>query len=311
VKVFVTGATGVLGQPTLRLLLARKHQVTALVRNESGARRVSDLGAAPLVADLFEPDSIRTGMEGAESVLHLATAIPKKGAPSSRDWAMNDRIRTEGTRNLLNAAPELALRSFVLQSVAYLYGDTRGEWRREDDPLPRKVSRSVRSAVEMESHALAEYKVNATPVVILRGASFYAPTAYSTRAMLNALQDRRFPIIGSGEQYWHWVYVDDMARAVVLAAEHPAPGEIFNVADDWAFHAGDGINYLAAQLHAPAPFRMSKLLARAMGGEAAGFLAQSARYRADKIKKMLGWTPLYPTYREGFAEIFRQMGKRV
>jgi nucleoside-diphosphate-sugar epimerase len=129
--------------------------------------------------------------------------------------------------------------------------------------------------------------------------------------MLDAIKQRRLPIIGSGSQYWHWIYVDDMARACVLAAEHPAPGEIFNVADDWAFHAADGMNYMAAQLNAPAPIKMTALLARALGGSTAALLAQSARYRTDKIKKMLGWSPVYPTYREGMAEVFRQMGKRV
>ncbi len=310
-KIFVTGGTGVLGQPTVRLLVARGHQVTALVRNETRAQLVTELGATPLIGDLFDANFVRLAMEGAESVLHLATAIPKRSAPTAQDWALNDRIRREGTQNLLNAAAKQQTRSFVIQSVAFLYGDTRGEWKREDDPLPRKVARTLQSAVEMEANAMAEYTINETPVVILRGALFYAPHAYSTRSMLDAIKARRLPIIGSGEQYWHWVYADDMARAVVLAAEHPAPGEIFNVADDWAFHAKDGLNYIAAHLNAPAPFKMSVLLAQIFAGSTATFFAQSARYRTDKIKKMLGWSPKYPTYREGFAEIFRQMGKRI
>lgn len=269
------------------------------------------MGAMPVIGDLFDANFVRVATEDAQSILHLATAIPKKAVTGSQDWVMNDRIRREGTQNLLNAAQRRPLRSFVLQSVSFLYGDTGGEWKSEDDPLPRKPARTLRSAVEMEANALAEYKINSTPVVILRGAMFYAPTAYSTRAMIDGIQHRRLPIIGSGDQYWHWVYVDDMARAVVLAAEHPAPGEIFNVADDWAFHAADGLNYLAAALNAPAPFKMTALLAKTIGGSTANFFAQSARYRTDKIKKMLGWSPKYPTYREGFAEIFRQMGKRV
>jgi nucleoside-diphosphate-sugar epimerase len=311
VKILVTGGTGVLGLPTLRLLIARKHQVTALVRSEQSAQTVAGLGATPLLGSLFDPNFVRAAMEGVDSVMHLATSIPKKPNPGAQDWTMNDRIRGEATQHLLNAAQHRPLRSFVLQSIAFLYGDTRGEWKREDDPLPRKIKGPVKSAAEMEANALAEYKINGTPVVILRGATFYGPTAYNTRTMLDAIKQRRLPIIGSGDQYWHWIYVDDMARACVLAAEHPAPGEIFNVADDWAFHAADGMNYIAAQLNAPAPFKMTALLAQAIGGSTAIFLAHSARYRTDKIKKMLGWSPVYPTYREGLAEIFRQMGKRV
>jgi hypothetical protein len=70
------------------------------------------------------------------------------------------------------------------------------------------------------------------------------------------------------------------------------------------------MNYMAAALNAPAPFKMTVALARVLGGGTAGFLAQSARYRTDKLKKMLGWAPKYPTYREGLAEVFKQMGKR-
>ncbi len=308
-RIFVTGGTGVLGQPTIRLLVARGHQVSALARDETRAHILRDAGAAPCVGDLFDAAFIRAATRDADSVLHLASAFPKKAAPGAKDWALNDRIRLEGTRNLLNAAQTRALHSFVLPSVAFLYGDARGAWKREDDPLPRHIARPQQSAVEMERNALAEYRAHETPVVILRAASFYGPTAYHTRAMLHALQRRRLPIIGSGNQYWHWLYVDDMARACALAAEHPAPGEIFNVADDWAFHAADGLNYIAAQLNAPAPFKMTTPLARALIGNAA-FLAQSARYRTDKIKKMLGWAPKYPTYREGIAEILRALGQR-
>ncbi len=291
--------------------MARGHTVTVLVRRQARAQLVRELGATPLLGDLFDANCIRAAVANADSVLHLATAIPKRAAPRASDWAVNDRIRREGTRLILNAAQDRPLHSLVIQSVAFLYGDTRGEWRREDDPLPRNVHRTLKSAVEMEGAALAAYQAYETPIVILRGGSFYAPGAYSTRGMLDALRHRRLPIIGSGDQYWHWIYADDMARAVVLAAEHPAPGEIFNVADDWPFHAAELLNYVAAQLNAPAPFKLSVLLARLLGGSTTEFLARSARYRTDKIKKMLGWTPKYPTYREGFAEIFRQMGKRV
>ncbi|OQY97420.1 MAG: hypothetical protein B6D41_03530 [Chloroflexi bacterium UTCFX4] len=310
-NIFMTGGSSVVGQPTLRLLAARGHRVTALTRAETRAQSLRDAGATPCIGDLFDQDFIRAATRGADSVLHLATASPQKASFGGNAWALHDRLCSEGTRNLLSALQEQPLHSFVIQSDAFLYGDTRGAWKHEDDPLPRKLARQRQATAEMERSALADYHAYETPVVILRGASLYGPTAPSTRALLQALQQRRMPILGSGNQYWHWLYVDDMARACVIAAEHPAPGEIFNVADDWAFHAADGLNYIAAQLNAPAPFKMTTSLARVFMGDAAKFLAQSARYRTDKIKKMLGWAPKYPTYREGLAEILRTMGKRV
>src|SRR5581483_3083553 len=103
-RVFVTGATGVLGQPTVRLLVARGHEVTALARSEANVHLLRELGAMPCEGDLFDPNFIREAVSEADAVLHLATAIPKKVAPSTKDWAMNDRIRREGTFHLLNAA---------------------------------------------------------------------------------------------------------------------------------------------------------------------------------------------------------------
>lgn len=310
-RIFIVGGTGVLGRPTLALLAARGHAVTALVQSEERARLAKSLGATPVIGNLFDRDCIQQMVEDADAVMHLATAIPKKARPAARDWAANDRLRREGTHLLLDAARGCKLHAFVLLSVAFLHGDTHGAWKREEDPLPKRVARHLQSAVDAERAALAAYQAYETPVVILRGAFFYGPEAYSTRALIDAVRNRRLPIIGNGEQYWHWIYVDDMAQACVRAVENPAPGEIFHVADDWPFHARDFLNYLAAQLNAPAPFKMTVLLARLLGGETARFLAQSARYRTDKIKKMLGWTPQYPTYRDGFAEILRQLGKRV
>lgn len=308
-KIFVTGGTGVLGRPTVRLLVGRGHRVTALVRNEERAVLAASLGALPIPGDLFDPEFIRRAVGDADVVMHLATAIPKKMRPQASDWVMNDRIRTEGTANLLQAATERRRRAFVLQSVAFMYGDQRGDWVREDD-APRP-SRTQQTAYRAEQMALAAYDSHNLPSVILRGGFFYGLEADSTRRTIDAIKKRRFPIIGSGEQYWHYVYVYDMARACVLAAENPAPGEIFFVADDWPFHARNFLNYLAAELNAPAPFKMTVALARVLGGSTVSLLAQSTRFRTDKIKKMLGWTPEYPTYREGFTEILRQLGKRV
>jgi nucleoside-diphosphate-sugar epimerase len=290
-------------------LVAQGHEIIGLARTEDKARLVEALGATPIVGDLFNFEFLREAVGDADVIMHLATAIPKKRRPQRKDWKLNDELRREGTRYLIEAAREHPRHAFILQSVAFLYGDRHGEWVTEDAP-PRNAWH-LQSAVDAEKMSLAAYDEFALPVVVLRGAQFYGPDAYHTRLTIDSVRKRAYPIIGSGEQYWHWVYVDDMARACVCAAENPAPGEIFFVADDWPFHARDLLNYLAAHLHAPRPFAMSVRLARLLAGDTATFLAQSVRFRTDKIKKMLGWTPRYPTYREGFAEILRQMGVRA
>lgn len=308
-RVFIAGSSGVLGRASIRQLCARGHVVLGLVRTEENARLVRELGAEPVMGDILDLESLRGAVRGADVVMHLATAIPKKRRPTRADWAMNDRLRREGTWNLIEAAQGEKLHAYVQQSVALLYGDQRGNWVTEDD-RPRPPA-NFKSAVEGEQMVLSAYDEDSLPSVILRGATLYGAEAWSTRNIISAVKRRLAPIVGSGEQYWHYVYVEDMAGACVRAAENPAPGEIFFVADDWPFHARDFLTYLSAQLRAPAPFKMSVPLARLLVGDSAISYAQSVRYRTDKIKKMLGWTPRYPTYREGFAEILPQMGVRL
>ncbi len=308
-KVFIAGTSGVLGRAVTRQLLARGHEVWGLVRSTEKEAEVRALGATPVLGSIFDCAFLTEAMEGCDVVMHLATAIPKKSRPNARDWAMNDRLRREGTRNLVEAARARPRRAFIQQSVAFLYGDRRGEWVGEDEP-PRPA-RNLQSALDGERIALAAYEQYELPALVLRGASFYGPEDAQTRATINGIKRRAMPIVSSGDQYWHYVHYEDYAWACVLAAENPAPGEIFFVADDWPFHARDFINYLAAQLRAPAPYHMTVALARLLYGERARRQAQSVRYRTDKIKKMLGWTPAHPTYREGFAEILPKYGVPV
>ena len=306
-RILIAGSSGVLGRATIRQLCARGHEVIALVRSEEKARVVRALGAEPLAGDLFDVAFLKEAVRRAEVVMHLATSIPRRARPRASDWEMNDRLRREGTRNLVEAARGAQLRAYIQQSVAFLYGDRHGEWLGEDEPLPR-TPRYLQSAVDAERTVLAAYDEFGLPGIILRGAQFYGPDAWHTRALINAVKRRMLPIIGNGDQYWHYIYIDDMAGACVRAAENPAPGEVFFVADDWPFHARDFIHFLAAQLHAPAPFTMSALTARILLGNAATVSTASVRYRTDKLKKMIGWTPRYPTYREGFADILPRLG---
>jgi nucleoside-diphosphate-sugar epimerase len=305
-RVFVAGSSGVLGREVIRELGEHGHAVVGLVRSETKARVVWELGAKPEVGGIFDIEFLRRAIHGCDVVMNLATAIPKKRYPRSEDWSTNDLLRREGTHNLIEASRGERLHAYIQESVAFLFGDRRGEWVTEDEP-PRPAKNLV-SAMESEEMTLAACGEFGLPAVILRGASFYGPEAWSTRSLISGIKRRLAPVVGRGNQYWHYIYVKDMASACVRAAENPTPGEVFFVADDWPFHARDFLNYIALQLKAPRPFKMSVTLARLLSGESALLAAQSVRYRTDKIKRMLGWTPRYPTYREGMAEILQKMG---
>lgn len=305
-RVLIVGASGVLGRATTRQFIESGHSVIGFVRNEEKARVVESIGARAVMGDLFKESDVRLAAQGSDAILHLATSIPTKSQKTDADWEMNDRIRREGTEILLRVAKDLGSTSYVQQSIAFVYGDSKENWLTEEhDPNPNRVTQS---AVDAENLCLDAYRAYAVPIVILRGAMFYGAEAASTRGLLDAIKARRAPILGSGKQYSHFIHVDDMARAVVMASTNPVPGEIFFVADDWPVQAGEFLDFLAEKLGAPKPLQMPVWAARIFGGKTFTFLQSSARYKTDKIKRMLGWSPQHSTYHDGFAQVFAQLG---
>src|SRR5215217_5307307 len=127
--VFVTGATGVLGRATIPQLLASGYTVRALSRDEANDATIRALGAEPVRGDLFDPNSLFRADAGADAVLHLATRIPPSSELRRRSaWVENDRIRAEGTMNLVNVALEGGTRVFVYPSFAFVYPDSGDAW---------------------------------------------------------------------------------------------------------------------------------------------------------------------------------------
>lgn len=308
-KVFIAGASGVLGRSTIKQLIAHGHQVTGFVRSPEKGRLVDALGAKSVVGDIFNPPQVSELVGDADAVLHLATAIPAKARTIPADWATNDRLRQEGTRNLVEACRGRKIRAFVQQSIAYVYGNVHGDWLVEE-AQPRPIV-PTHSAVEAERIVLDAYCQWGLPAIVLRGATFYHPEAWHTRYFVEQLKRRQLPMIGDGKYYWHYVHVDDMARAIVCAVEkaRDVAGETFFVADDQPFQAKDFLNDLADRLDAARPMRVPIWLARMLAGSiGVNVLTMSARYKTDKIKRRLGWSPQFPTYQEGFADVLAEMG---
>lgn len=243
-------------------------------------------------------------MGNAAAVLHLATAIPATARTTPADWVTNDRLRRKGTRNLVEACKGRENRAFVQQSVAYVYG----EWLDEETP-PRPIVLTL-SAVDAERIVLEAYQQWGLPAIVLRGATFYHPESWHTRYFVEQLKRRMLPVIGDGKTYWHYIHADDMALSIVCAVENAenAADEIFFVADDQPFQTREFLNCLADRLGAPRPMQVLVWLARMFAGSlGVNVLSMSARYKTDKIKKILGWSPRYPTYREGFEDVLARM----
>jgi 2-alkyl-3-oxoalkanoate reductase len=306
-RVFISGATGVLGRRVVKLLVENGHQVVGLSRSQANTDWLQRHGAEARQGDLFNQQEICDLAAGCNAVLHLATAVPTKSRTTPADWATNDRIRREGTQSMVEAALHNNCDLYLQQSVAFIYGDQNGAWVDETSPLPVQQVNILQSAVDMEKIVQEAMVERGLPAVVLRFGAFYSYDSAQTQAMLAMTQKGFFPLIGDGEVYANFINVDDAANAVLSSIENckNAIGQTFNVCDDEPVTYRELQSYLAEKLRARKPFRMPRFLARLMlGSHTVEFLSASVRCRNHLIKERLGWAPQYPTYREGYpAEI--------
>jgi nucleoside-diphosphate-sugar epimerase len=235
-KVFVTGATGVLGRAVVPLLAAAGHQVRGLARSEQNDATLRALGAEPVRADLFAVDSLRQAIAGSDAILHLATKIPPTNAASRpAAWAENDRIRREGTRNLVDAALATGVETLIYPSVVFVYRDGGARWLEADtaelDPGP------IRSTLEAEAE-VARFAATGRRGITLRSGAFYGPGAPSTEDQLRFARRGVALLIGAADAYQPMIWVDDAASAVVVALDR-APSGVYDVVDDEPMQRGE------------------------------------------------------------------------
>ena len=302
-KVFIAGATGVLGRRVVKKLIADGHEVVGLSRSSQNRDWLSQRGAIPRPGSLFDLEELCRVSADCHATLHLATAMPTKTRTTAKDWALNDRIRREGTQNLVAAALRNNHEFYLQQSITLLYGDRGGDWVDESTPLPDQQVDILRSAADMED-IVRQAENEGLPATILRFATFYSHDAAHTQAMFGAVKKGFFPVISDGDMYWNLIHVHDAATAVALTVEkrHACLKQTFNICDDEPVLSNTYLDYVAARLEARSPFHIPRWLARLMvGGSLVDALLASVRCRNARFKEMTGWEPEYPTYREGIA----------
>jgi nucleoside-diphosphate-sugar epimerase len=220
---------------------------------------------------------------------------------------MNDRIRREGTSNMIEAALRNKGDLFITHSVLFVYGDRNGDWVDEGSPIPTEQASIIQSAVDMEQIVREAVAKRDLPAILLRNGSFYCHDSGQTRAMFEMTRTGSYPVIGEGEFYWNNLDVDGAANAMLKAVENYkyGLGHTFNVCDDEPVLYRDLLNFVAETLGAGAPGHITVSQAEsAMGAHLVEVLTASVRCKNQRIKEILDWTPQYPTYREGYpAEI--------
>src|SRR6478672_3511833 len=238
-RVFVAGATGAIGKQLVPRLVAAGHEVVGMTRSESKQAMVDELGAVPVVADALDPNQVAeaVGRARPEVIVHQLTAIPARLdlRHFDRDFALTNRLRTEGTDLLLSAGQAVGVRRFVAQSNgAFPYARTGGPVKTEEDPLDPTPPREMRDSWDAIRH-LEEAVLGAdwTEGIVLRYGGFYGPgTSLALGAeQVDMVRKRKFPLVGDGGGVWSFIHIADAAEATVAAIEHGSRG-VYNVVDD-------------------------------------------------------------------------------
>ncbi len=298
-RVFIAGGTGTLGRPTIRLLRAAGHEVHALARTAERCAPLRELGAEPVVGDLFDLRAMTETLAGMDAVLHLATRIPPLAQMRKlAAWRDNDRLRSQGASVLVSAAIAAKAKIYVQESITFLYqslGDTQ-----LFETAPLDAPQPLASAREAERET-ARFTARGGQGIALRFGAFYGADAPSTRDTVKLARRRLFPIIGSGDHYFSSIHVDDAAAAVVAALA--IPGGVYNVVDDEPMPMRDYMAVFTSAFGFKPAWHLPLWLARVVLGSGTDALTRSQRVNNTMFKAVAAWTPQYPSVRQGWPAV--------
>jgi nucleoside-diphosphate-sugar epimerase len=302
-RVFVAGATGVMGRPLLPALQAAGHEPIAMTRSseKAAALRARDIETA--VCDAYDAPALERALAAArpDAVVHLLTDLPAEldTRHFERAVASTGRLRREGTRNLLAAADAADVGRIVAESIAFAYEPTGDRNKDENAPLATATLPFV-----AEPLAELERQVLAASGIVMRYGQLYGPgTAFaSDGAWAKSVRRRRLPIVGSGGGVFSFLHVDDAASATVTALAHDGPAT-YNVVDDDPAPVREWAPVYARTIDAPQPWHVPAWLGRIVAGSTAVAMMQELRGASNaRVKAELDWRPRYASWREGFAQ---------
>ncbi len=307
-RIFVAGATGAIGRRLVPLLVSNGHTVIGTTRIERKADGLRAAGATPVVLDARDRDAVVESVVKAEPdvVVHELTALD--GFTDFRrfdeGFAATNRLRTEGTDNLLAAMSAAEVRRLVAQSFAGLpHARIGGPVKTEDDPLdhdpPEALRRTLEAIRYLEGAVLQTDGVEGT---VLRYGAFYGPGTSLGEGgfQLEAVRRRRFPIVAGGTGVSSFIHIDDAATATLAAIERGKPG-LYNIVDDDPAPVAEWLPVLAGAIGAKPPRRVPAWVARLFVGEHGVVMMRDGRGASNaKAKRDLGWQPAYPRWRDGF-----------
>lgn len=295
-RVFVTGGTGAIGRYAIAALVAGGHDVSALARGDDKAKLIYSMGAKPILVSLFDRPAMTLAVAGHDAIINLATALP-----ATRDfrklsaWKENIRIRVEGSATIVDAALDAGVPKLFQESVSMIYQDGGADWI--DESWPTDSFPMAQSNLAAEKSA-TRFTAMGGAGVILRFGWFYGRGATHSEEFLALVRQRRISIMmGAANGYVSSIHVADGGRAIETALGVRAG--IYNIVDDEPLTKCEFADALAAaanrKYYVRAPGRLALLL-----GDNTTSLTRSLRVSNQRFKDAAGWTPTYPSAREGW-----------
>ena len=298
-RVFLTGATGVVGRRLVPLLVASRCRVTAVGRTAAKRTVLQRLGAEPVALDLFDAAAVRRAVARHDALINLATHIPRSSVrmllPAA--WRQNDRLRRVASHTLADAAHAAGVARFIQESFAPIYEDTGDRW--VDELAPIRLARYNRSIGDAERSA-ARFTERGGTGVVLRFAAFYGADSPLLVELVRAIRKGKAPLPGRPEGFVSSISHDDAATAVLAALRVPAG--IYNVGDDEPLTRRQYVDTLAQALGVPPPRFLPRWLTR-LGGSLAETIGRSLRLSNRKLHDATGWEPQYRSVRQGWRPV--------
>lgn len=292
-RIFIAGATGTLGLPLVRRLVAQGHHVTGLGRRPEKAELLRSAGAIPVFADALDAGSLKRTVAAArpEAIYNLLTALPPGGARRDADLHLTNRLRTEGAANIVAAAEgvgRLIAESFVL---VYGFGDHGREPLTEESPLRGRGNVPPRRWAVVDALRTLEDRTRAAGGVVLRFGMLRGPGVPSVVEMEEAIRRRKIPVVGTGDALGSWVELGDAVEALVVALNRGEKGQVYNIVSGRPEAWRDVLESSARRLGAAPPRRVPAWLARFLAPLPAALVTTSLPVSANRARKELGWQP--------------------
>lgn len=285
-KVFITGATGVLGRPAVQRLVQLGHQVCGMARSEGNVELLRSLGAEPVRVDLFDSAAMMQAVEGCDAILHLATNIPSTMNLGNRSaWVETDHIRREGTRNVVDAALAQHVQTVIYPSICFAYPDSGAQWI--DATLDKLIVEDSYATTFDAEREVRRFTDASGKGIILRMGYFYGPESSRSQDWLHSAREGIASVGGRPDAYHPFIEIEDASIAVVAALEH-APSGTYDIVED----------------EPPTTEEINMAMARAVGlprlrslpeSPVQTALSRSQRVSNRRFKDATGWSPRYST----------------